>query len=234
MRYSSDGHRSDENDTAEQERWQRRFSAPENELPSPVPVAAILGRSTDVVVAIVGVQAYTTGLTFDVAVRMRTEPRGALRFRLHHLIGGHWHGEDVTADQLLLLGVQYGDERTATNLGPRRWRPDMEGEERDEPTDEQLILSISGGGGGDRTHDRTFWLSPLPPPGPVTFVCAWSAFGIAETHTVVDGTQIAEAGSRAEVLWPWEPERDHRDEPREPPMPSTGWFADVMRRRGVR
>jgi hypothetical protein len=44
-------------------------------------------------------------------------------------------------------------------------------------------------------------LTPLPPAGPLLVVCAWSAVGIAESRTILDGTAIAEAGTRAVTLW---------------------------------
>ena len=55
--------------------------------------------------------------------------------------------------------------------------------------------------------------------------------GITEFRTVLDGAAIAEAGSRAMVLWPPSPPWD--EEPGEPPgprVPEGGWFDGVNRR----
>ncbi len=46
------------------------------------------------------------------------------------------------------------------------------------------------------------WLWPLPPPGPLTFVCAWPAEGVEETHAQIDGAEILAASARAVELWP--------------------------------
>ncbi len=234
----------DDESEAEAEAWRRRSSPPENELPKAVAVDAVLGRGPDAVVAVSVVQAYTTGLSFEVAVRLRTSPRGLLRHGLHALMDGGWDDEEVDLDQRLLLGVEYADGRVATNLdmfgwpgwlgGPAEAEPGLAGDRRDTPGDGPLLLTTSGGGGGDRTYDHVFWLSPLPPPGPLAFVCAWSGFGIAETRTVVDGAAISAAGSRAEELWPWEPEPETELAVRPPRLPATGWFGEVARRRGGR
>jgi hypothetical protein len=45
----------------------------------------------------------------------------------------------------------------------------------------RLILLQNGGGGSDRRWDGDFWVSPLPPEGPVTFVVSWPRHGVTET-----------------------------------------------------
>ena len=78
-------------------------------------------------------------------------------------------------------------------------------------------------------------MSPLPPAGPLTFVCRWPGFEIAENKVELDGAQIVEALAQVQSLWAWEaavPESE--PEPVEPQLPADGWFADVQRRRGDR
>ncbi len=53
--------------------------------------------------------------------------------------------------------------------------------------------------------DHTFWVSPLPPDGPVTFVIAWSAFGVTESRTVVDSAPIRAVAEHALTLWQPQP-----------------------------
>lgn len=212
---------------AQVDAWQRRSGPPENEVPSPVPAAAILGRTDDVAVALLGMVAYSTGVGFTLAVRMRVEPRS---HRTYELISGHAYGDDEASPDRLLLGVEYADGRTATNLGGP-WPP---GSEWDDADVSQPVLSPSSGGGGGRSYDQTYFLSPLPPPGPLTVVCTWAAFDVPESRAVLDGESIATAGSRAVVLWPWEPEQPGAHEPPEPRVPAAGWFADAVRRRLTR
>lgn len=205
-----------------------RAFPPENEVPFAVPLTVVLGRSDDVAVALVGVLAYSTGLSFDLVVRLRAAPQGSSGHRVHEMLSGSWHGDDSDTEQQLLLGFQYADGRTATNLGGR-WSGLVA--EDGEPDAVAPLLTPCGGSGGGRSYDQTFWLTPLPPPGPLLVVCTWPAFDIPESRVTVDGTLIAEAGSRAVTLWPWEPEDEREHQPREPYVPAEGWFADAVRRR---
>lgn len=38
-----------------------------------------------------------------------------------------------------------------------------------------------------------FWVHPLPPDGPVTFVASWPEYGAAETRADLDGSAIRAA-----------------------------------------
>ena len=48
----------------------------------------------------------------------------------------------------------------------------------------------------------SYWVWPLPPSGPVTFVCEWPAYDIAETRVTVEAALIIEAAERAVPLVP--------------------------------
>ncbi|MGH3398770.1 MAG: hypothetical protein ACRDPO_29200 [Streptosporangiaceae bacterium] len=50
--------------------------------------------------------------------------------------------------------------------------------------------------------DWRYWVSPLPPPGPLAFVCAWPAFGIAESRAELEAAQILAAARNCIDLWP--------------------------------
>lgn len=210
----------------EVEAWQRRSGPPDNEVPAVVPVATVLGRSDDVAVLLTGLRAHSTGLAIDVGVRLRTEWRDPSGAEVFDLVSGGRYGIDVDADRLLLLGVEDSAGRTATTLH----RPDWPGE----PDTGGPLLAPTGGGGGGRTYDQGYWLHPLPPPGDLLVVCRWAAYGVEETRTVLDGTAIAEAAGRVEELWPWQPPHSEPPEPRVPPTPASGWFADAVRRDRVR
>jgi hypothetical protein len=97
--------------------------------------------------------------------------------------------------EFLRLGVQFADGDVATNLGrPSFPSPDSE------PTGP--VLLSDGGGGGGRRYDMRYWLWPLPPPGPVSFVCEWPARGIPESRAELDAQLILRAAERAIHLWP--------------------------------
>jgi hypothetical protein len=58
-----------------------------------------------------------------------------------------------------------------------------------------------GGGGGGASWHQTNWVWPLPPPGPLAFVCEWPAAGIALTRTEIDAQLVLEAAERAQVIF---------------------------------
>jgi hypothetical protein len=210
--------------------WRRRFTTPDNELPGGTAICLLLGRTEDLGVGITAVEAYTGGFSFNLAVRLRNERTEGLAHRLYELITGHSHphAEPPAADERLLLGLEYADGRTATNLNPMPWPGDPRAGDLAE---NEVVLAQSGGGGGGRTFEQGYWVTPLPPPGPLAFVCAWPALGITETRTIVDAALIVEAATRAQVLWPWQPDEPQPFPPPDPPAPSSGWFADAVRRR---
>ncbi len=138
------------------------------------------------------------------------------------LVGSHGHpGIEIALQDRLLLGIEYPDGQRASTLQDRR----MPGPGTVADGDQQLVLCRQGGGGGELSVDQTYWVSPLPAEGPMTFVVAWPSFGIAESRTVIDGAAILAAADRSHVLWPPQPAGEP-SEPPPPPRPSSGWFAE--------
>ncbi len=114
------------------------------------------------------------------------------------VFGRHWPmgGEprDSLPPKLLRVGVEFADGRRATNIGGH-----------DRPLDGPIMWPLEGGGGGhgDQSSFRQgYWLSPLPPPGPVTIICEWPALGIPLVRHEIDAERILEAAERARVLFP--------------------------------
>jgi hypothetical protein len=62
-------------------------------------------------------------------------------------------------------------------------------------------LMQDGGGGGGRRYDMTYWVWPLPPAGPVTFVCEWPAQAITESRADIDAQLIRGAAEHAVPFW---------------------------------
>jgi len=197
--------------------FQRRMGPPENELPGAIAFHAVVGRTDQLVVAIIGADAYSTGISISIAVRLRHSDRSDLA---HELFG---HRRGGASGERLLVGVAYPDGRTATNVSAPSFPDPLTGP--DQPT-----LAQAGGGGGGRSFNTRYWLSPLPPPGDLTIVVAWPGHDIDETHTPIPADLIAEGLAHNIELWPWEPHADHDDPPApEPPVvPEGGWFAEHM------
>jgi hypothetical protein len=45
------------------------------------------------------------------------------------------------------------------------------------------------------------WVWPLPPAGPLTFVCEWPAAGIEFTRTEVDAQPLLDAATQAQQIF---------------------------------
>jgi hypothetical protein len=166
-------------------------------IPGLVPAEVMLVRTDEVAVAIGGVRAYPNGFEFAVHARLRREDKAGPG------AGGLFgrHGRGVCApDEGLRLGVMFADGRRAAAGGghPRL----------DDADAGRLVLFENGGGGSSRTWDGNFWVHPLPPEGPVTFVVSWLEHGVAETRAELDGAAIGAAARRAVILWPEVPEPD--------------------------
>lgn len=221
MWMSSRGGSAGDPPTPEQlEQWHRRMSSPENEFPGSVGLSVLLGRTDDAAVGLTHLEAFSAGFRFTLAVRVRQPRPQFARGGLHMLISPHVaQGVDVRLEDRLLLGIEYSDGRRASTLTDMR----MRGPGAMSDT-EQLVLVRQGGGGGAHSVDQSYWVTPLPPEGPVTVVLAWPGFGMPESRTTVDSAAILAAASRSQRLWP----PQSATEPPEPPpapRPSSGWFA---------
>jgi hypothetical protein len=154
----------------------------------------MLIRTGQVAVAIGSVRAYPNGFEFTAHLRMRGEDEDELGW--HDPFDRHgWRGRQPSDDGLR-LGVLYADGRRGATTG--HWWPD----EAADPG--RLVLQQGSSGGSARRWDGEFWVHPLPPDGPVTFVASWPEYGVAETRAELDGTAIRAAAARAVILWPEE------------------------------
>ncbi len=184
----------------------------------------VLAHTQDAAVAVTHMTAFTTGVAFNLAVRLRVAPDDLHRGGLYELISPYGPpGMDVDPERRLLFGVEYADGRTATNLGNGGWPPKQQDDQ--EPT-----LMPNGGRGGEFSVDNGFWLSPVPPDGPFTFVCSWPVFGIGETKHVIEHADLATASTRSTTLWGRHPINHEPPPPPQPKRPMTGWFGQAARR----
>ncbi|MGY1815533.1 hypothetical protein [Blastococcus sp. SYSU D00820] len=190
--------------SGEDDEFQRRMSPPENELPVALPAPLLLARTPDAAVALTALRVHTTGVSMEFAVRVR--PGALPEQELHRLL---WqHGPGVPA---FLLGVELADGTRVDNA--RQAAADV-------------VFTQGSGSGGEFSLDQTWWLSPLPPAGPLRFVVRCPALGIDETVAELDGTAIARAVEDVVVLWPWSPPRRPDAGPPPPPdLPGDSWFA---------
>ncbi|WP_345482846.1 hypothetical protein, partial [Actinopolymorpha pittospori] len=144
--------------------WER----PESAIPAAVATSGIvLARTDEAAVAISGLSGYPNGfdLWLVATLRSKQRPLGTTM-----LLSDTEESQEVRPE-FLRFGIQFADGRRCTNLtvgGPR-----MRDTEPHDPT-----LQMMTTGGGRRFADWRLWVWPLPPPGPLTFVCQWPAFDI--------------------------------------------------------
>jgi hypothetical protein len=178
----------------EQEPW---LGPPVNELGVAVPLRLVLARTDNVVVALLGAVAYSTGVSFRLAVKRRRgveQPRDAFFGPLGWMPEQPTPGEGLP-DKLLRLGVQFADGRKATTVGNGSAFGGA-----GEPSGP--ILVPMDGSGSDREFEAALWLWPLPPAGQLAFVVEWPSEGIVETRLELDAEPFVGAGGESERLWP--------------------------------
>ena len=74
--------------------------------------------------------------------------------------------------------------------------------QREAPPTGELWLAPGRSGGSPQRCDREFWVYPLPPEGPVTFIASWPQYGVSEARVQVEAALIRLAAERATMLWP--------------------------------
>src|SRR6185437_7289344 len=171
---------------------------PDEVIPASVPGELMLIRTEQVAVAVSGIRAYPNGFAFTAHVRMRGQDDNESVWRGPFNRRGRGGRQESGAGPLQ-LGLMYADGRRGAFTG-RNWRPD----EGAEPG--RLVLQSGSGGGSRNRWDGNFFVHPLPPDGPVTFVASWPEHAVSETQAELDGTAIRAAAARAVILWPEEPE----------------------------
>lgn len=164
-------------------------------LPGVTALELVIASSARAAVYVGRCSAYSTGFELEVRVLLAAGAQD-----LDPSLNGPHHRPGSRSgsnyEDMLKFGVEFSDGRKATNvrlLG-------IAGEEPQAP----VLWSMGGGGGGGRWRQE-FWVWPLPPPGPVWFVCEWPAAGIALSRAETDAQQLHDAAARAVALFPDEP-----------------------------
>jgi hypothetical protein len=158
-------------------------------LPGAVALEVVLAANERAAVSLGRCAAYATGFELDVRVLIapgddELDPS---------LNGVYRRGRTNNYEEMLRFGIEFVDGRKVTNVGGHGHGPG-------EP-DGPVLWGMGGGGGGGRWH-HDFWVWPLPPAGPVTFVCEWPAAGIALTRVDVDAQLLIDAAARAREMFP--------------------------------
>jgi hypothetical protein len=158
----------------------------------------VLSRSEHVTLSIAYLDSYPEG--FELRIEARTDIAFDDLSRPGDsgpdVFGRHWPmvGErrDALPAQLLRVGVQFADGRRATSINDR-------------PAGGPIMWPLTGGGRGTATgsqFEQGYWISPMPPPGPVIVACEWPATGVSLVTYEIDAGAILDGAERAKALFP--------------------------------
>jgi hypothetical protein len=190
-------------------RLPRWLAPPAGVVPALVDCSFVIARSDRAAIAVSRIAAFADSFEVDLIVLV-ADGRDEL-----DPFGWMTPGETASSDALRFC-IGFADGTCAANSTPDRHAFVM-----DRPT--QPVLRERGGGGGGDRYDQHYWVWPLPPAGPMTFACEWSAAGITRTHHEIDAALVIEAAARAEVVF----SDEHL--PEMPPPPEDGGTAYIPR-----
>jgi hypothetical protein len=164
------------------------WEGPPRGIPVTIPTELIVARTEHAVVYLAALVAYPTGFVAEVVVLTDASDPDLDPFDHDHRFTARRDGA-IPPGQLR-FGFAFADGSKATNTGAYvDW---YETERRPDAP----VMSIGGGRGDDGHWERTFWVWPLPPPGPLELVCEWPGANIPPTRVALDGGSLLEAALR--------------------------------------
>jgi hypothetical protein len=159
------------------------WDPPQTEFPGIVLINTLqFHRSEQAAIAITGMSAYSNG--FEIFVTALIHP-GRPGFDAEKPEGG------MLLNKPYQISLQFSDGRTVTS-GIQ--------DSDSEPTGP--ILRPRGGSSTSHHQHSRWWAWPLPPSGPLEFVCHWPRLGTGEIRVGIDAQLILDAAGRSIRLWP--------------------------------
>jgi hypothetical protein len=177
------------------------LSPPENELPVPVPVTAVLARRPGVALCLRRIDVYRAGCMFALSTRASRQPDMTDEQWSELMDNFHPHRPfRRTAEDSLRVGVELPDGSKAIG-GVMAHRYPFDGAE---PQGPQLTVRGSGGGGSSENFDYRMnaWLWPAPQAGSLRLVYDWTALGFDEGSITVETAPLISAQEDVRSIWP--------------------------------
>jgi len=154
----------------------------------------VIGRSDKAALWIPALTGFADGFEFEIELRHDLEDGGSPFYFGNHPHRRRWASEGGRYPELIRFGIQFSDGRKATNIEGRTPGADE--------ASEAAELSAHRGGGGGGRWCQEFSVRPLPPAGPLAFVCEWPVADIPETRNEIDLALVRDAAAEAVLLWP--------------------------------
>jgi len=161
------------------QRWvPRPWHLPQTELPASVPIGTLhFDLPGHTAIAITGISAFSSGFEIFITQLVRRDHPG------------FDPDPGVIAEPLFFeLSLRFSDGRAVAT-----GRPPGDAEAT-EP-----FLQRRGGGGTSHYRLMQWWAWPLPPTGPLEFICR---LGTAESRVGIDAQLILDAAQRSVRVWP--------------------------------
>ena len=180
---------------------------PRYELPAVVPVSRFVHKSPTFVMSVEAIKVYSTGCIMDMNWILRRTDQGDRKWAeinaVFHRPAPQVRDGGISADSILLLGVQFpdGTKASSSSLTMYGQRPMDQ-----EPSGPVFEYRPKGGNGGedDMSANAALWLWPLPPAGDLRLVAQWTDMGLPESSIILDGRQLREAAAGVQKYWPEE------------------------------
>lgn len=166
----------------------------DEELPATFPIGETIAATESAAMILTIARVYGNGVELVVERRIR---RGNTRRRDWRESQPRMHDRFGRSDpERLRYGVVLGDgQKLILDLPP--------GLSRVAPERHSLAHTRGSGNGSEDfyTFEDGMWLWPLPPEGPLEVVAQWPAFGVPESHVVLDSAPLLALASQARPLW---------------------------------
>jgi hypothetical protein len=162
------------------------WGPPSGALGRAVPIDdVLLARSADVALVLSSIRAFSTGFSFQLHAVARP---GA---ELPEPLWSDREMRNADPERMLRLGIEFSDGRRG--IDEPGWV------RQDRPR--SVVLRRGGGRGNGGAYETDYWVWPLPPRGPLIFVCRWRAHDLALSRHTLSADPIVDAAAQVRRIW---------------------------------
>lgn len=141
----------------------------------------IFERTNQAAIAITGLSAYTNGFEISVTAMIHPDAPG---------FDVEMPNRAMLLHQPYQISLRLADGRKVVSERPY---------DDFEPT-EPFLWPRGGGGTSHYKHSR-WWAWPLPPSGPLDFICQWPTIKASEMRVSIDAQLVLDAAEQSIQLW---------------------------------
>lgn len=174
---------------------------PNDQVGSPISLDLVVAENDAVMAVATEAVAYPVGFALGITVVTTSDPAVVICNGRSGAV--HEAAEDPN-DLKLNLGVEFADGRRASQRlawispnGPASLALDR----RSRSNTAELSLRLTGSSHYSCRYEADGWISPLPPPGPLTIWVGWPAANLPASGASVDAGRILAAAAKASPLW---------------------------------